>query len=195
MCGQFYMDDDSLEDVMQIVKEIDHKLYGKQMGDIHPSDSALIITGRDKTLRAEQMNWGFSSTVNQKHQLLINARSETALQKALFSESVLRRRCVIPAKHFYEWDAERNKVTFSLEKEPALYMAGFYNRSGGEDRFIILTTAANESMKRVHDRMPLILPKEEIEEWIMDDGHVERYLSTGSPMLVGRQKYEQLKLF
>ena len=46
---------------------------------------------------------------------------------------------------------------FYRERQPILYMAGLYNRYQNEDRFVILTTLANESMKPVHDRMPLLL--------------------------------------
>lgn len=193
MCCQYYFDESTMEDILQIVDEIDRKLYGKKYGDVHPSDPAIIITGRNDGICAEEMRWGFKSYQN--NQLLINARSESALQKVSFSDSVSRRRCIIPAKHFYEWDAQKNKVKFSLEESPVLYMAGFYNQFDGEDRFIILTTAANDSMKRVHDRMPLILPKDRIEEWINNDKQVDKYLKMGAPMLTRYQEYEQLSLF
>ena len=193
MCCQYYFDDSTMEDIRQIVNGIDKKLYDNKYGDVHPSDPAIIITGRNNVLSAEQMRWGFKSYWD--NQLLINARSETALQKISFSDSVSRRRCIIPAKHFYEWDAQKNKVTFSLDESPVLYMAGFYNQFEGEERFIILTTEANASMQRVHDRMPLILPKDQIEEWIYDDRQVDKYLKMQSPMLKSYQEYEQMSLF
>ena len=193
MCCQYYFDDSTMEDIRQIVNGIDRKLYGNKYGDVHPSDPAMVITGRKEVLHAEQMRWGFKSYQN--NQLLINARSESALQKVSFRDSVSRRRCIIPAKHFYEWDAQKNKVTFSWNESPVLYMAGFFNQFNGEDRFIILTTAANDSMKKVHDRMPLILPKEQIEEWIYNDEMVDKYLKTEPPMLTSYQEYEQMSLF
>lgn len=60
-------------------------------------------------------------------------------------------------------------MTFLRKDEPVLYMAGFYNQFQGEERFIIITTQANASVKQVHDRMPLILEKNELEDWIYDD--------------------------
>lgn len=50
-------------------------------------------------------------------------------------------------------------------------------------------------MKKVHDRMPLILPKEQIEEWIYNDEMVDKYLKTEPPMLTSYQEYEQMSLF
>ena len=54
---------------------------------------------------AEEMSWGFPQY--QKKGLLINARAETALERKMFRDSVLHRRCIIPAKQFYEWDQGR----------------------------------------------------------------------------------------
>lgn len=87
------------------------------------------------------MLWGFPQY--QKKGLLINARAETVLEKKMFRESVLHRRCVIPARQFYEWDAEKNKAAFREKNESVMFMAGFYNRFSDGDRFIILTTGAN----------------------------------------------------
>lgn len=193
MCCQFYFDDSTMEDIRNIVNGIDREIYGNKYGDVRPSDPAMIITGRKDVMHAEQMRWGFKSYQN--NQLLINARSESALQKVSFRDSVSRRRCIIPAKHFYEWDGQKNKVTFSWNESPVLYMAGFYNQFDGEDRFIILTTAANDSMKKVHDRMPLLLPKEQIEDWIYNDEMVDKYLKTEPPMLTSYREYEQMSLF
>ena len=79
------------------------------------------------------MQWGFPQY--QKKGLLINARAETALERKSFRDSVLHRRCVIPARHFYEWDSDKNKVTFFRKDAAVVYMAGFYNRFGDEERF------------------------------------------------------------
>ena len=52
---------------------------------------------------------------------MINARAETALERRTFCDSVRYRRCIIPAKHFYEWDSDKNKVTFFREDRPVLF--------------------------------------------------------------------------
>ena len=74
---------------------------------------------------------------------------------------------LIPASGFYEWSRLKEKNTFFRYDAALLYMAGFCVWFEDERRFVILTTAANESMRKVHDRMPLILEKEQLADWLM----------------------------
>ena len=176
-----------------MVREVDGKLKKERRGDICPSQSAAVVTGKKPHLTAEEMIWGFPQY--QKSGLLINARAETVLERKMFRESVLHRRCMIPARSFYEWDPDRNKVTFQSENQSILYMAGFYNQFRGEDRFIILTAEANASVKPVHHRMPLLLDRKEVEDWIYDDTFLEFALHKNQPRLRRVQEYEQISLF
>ena len=107
-------------------------------------------------MAARQMQWGFPGF--QGKGLLINARAEAILDKKTFRESVLHRRCVIPARHFYEWSKNKEKYTFqSPKQDDTLFMAGCYQIYNGQNRFVILTTQANASVAPVHERMPLLL--------------------------------------
>ena len=72
---------------------------------------------------------------------------------------------MIPAKVFYEWDHQKHLTTFSLPDHSIIWMAGIYDQ---EYRFSVLTTAANESVKKIHDRMPLILAREDLRQWLFD---------------------------
>ena len=74
-------------------------------------------------------------------------------------------------------------------------MAGCYRRFENEDRFVIITTQANDSVSRVHDRMPLILEKDELEAWLYDDHFLNFALNKTPAELEKRQEYEQLSLF
>ena len=74
-------------------------------------------------------------------------------------------------------------------------MAGLYNRYQDEDRFVILTTAANESMKPVHDRMALLLERDEIEIWLFEDQHTPDLLKKTPALLERRSEFEQMSLF
>ncbi|MCI6835715.1 MAG: SOS response-associated peptidase, partial [Phocaeicola vulgatus] len=118
-----------------------------------------------------------------------------ALERKSFRDSVMHRRCIIPAKQFYEWDPDKNKVTFLRENQPVLFMAGFYNRFQDDNHFIILTTQANESVSPVHHRMPLILDRSELEDWVYEDTFLEYALHKKPPQLARRQDYEQQSLF
>lgn len=192
MCCQYFFDDETMEQIEKIVAGIDLSMKIRK-GNIHPSDSAAVITGRHPGLYAEGMKWGFPSSVSK--QLMINARSETAMEKKSFSDSTLYRRCVIPAKYFYEWGSMKNKVTFTVEDSVFVYMAGIYNRFADGDHFTVLTTAANDAMIPVHDRMPLILKEEQLTDWIYDGQKTADFLKMSGPALKRHQTYEQLTLF
>ena len=101
---------------------------------------------------------------------------------------------MIPASGFYEWNRLREKNTFTRSNASVLYLAGFCDWFDNERRFVILTTAANESMIKVHDRMPLILEKEQLEDWF-DNEKMQVILRQGPVMLKRQAEYEQLSLF
>lgn len=210
MCCRYYVDELAEREAFELADLIDAGVQSRGAGqkdplisvslpepdrhpsDRHPSDMACVLYGNEGKLHAGQMRWGFPSY--RPGNLMINARCESALQKPMFSDSVMRRRCVIPASGFYEWDRDKNKVTFRLPDEPCMFLAGFYNLFEAQPRYIILTTQANESMAPVHDRMPLILPKNEIADWIYEPGKTQEYLRSASPRLQRSQEYEQLRL-
>lgn len=208
MCGRFYVDEGTAKEIERVIRGVDLRIQKMRTGDIYPSQPAGILTchSRQKNplsagsaaenspaLELNEMHWGFLQY--QKKGLLINARAETALERRTFRESVLHRRCVIPARHFYEWDSDKNKVIFFREDRPVLFMAGFYNRFQDGARFIILTTEANASVGPVHNRMPLVLDEGELEDWVYDDKFTEYALHKIPPELWREQEYEQQSLF
>ncbi|EOS38395.1 hypothetical protein C808_02596 [Lachnospiraceae bacterium M18-1] len=192
MCGRFYVSEETAKEIEKIIRNVDLRMQRMHFGDIYPSRRAGILSGESTELKLEDMQWGFPQY--QRKGLLINARAETALEKKTFRDSVLHRRCVIPARHFYEWDTSKNKVSFFREDSPILYMAGFYNWFEEETRFIILTTQANASVSPVHNRMPLVLEENELETWVYDDTFTEFALHKTPPLLGREQEYEQKKL-
>ena len=207
MCGRFYVDEGTAREIERVIRGVDLRIQKIRTGDIFPSQSAGILTCHSQqknplsagpaaknspALELNEMHWGFPQY--QKKGLLINARAETALERKTFRESVLHRRCVIPARHFYEWDSDKNKVIFFREDRPVLFMAGFYNRFQDEERFIILTTQANASVNPVHNRMPLVLDEGELEDWVYDDNFTEYALHKTPPELLREQEYEQQSL-
>ena len=92
---------------------------------------------------------------------------------------------------FYEWDAAKDKVLFSHKTDELLLLAGFFDRFDKNRRFIIITTEANESVRGVHDRMPLLVSCERLEEWLLTD-QFRRMLTETMPPLVAHREYEQL---
>ena len=139
------------------------------------------------------MTWGFPRYDGKG--LVINARSESVLDRPMFRDSARRRRCIIPAHAFYEWDASKKLTTFTRPGHPVIYMAGVYDFLQGANRFTVLTTEANESVRRYHDRMPLLLEREALEPWLNDDQAMEELLHRKMPALDSWQENEQMSLF
>ena len=193
MCGRYYVDDETAREIEKLVRDLDRKLQIERTGDVVPSQNAMILKGEGNHLAAEQMKWGFPGF--EKGKLLINARAETALERPTFRESVQDRRCIIPARGFYEWNKSKEKFTFERKETPVLFMAGCYNRYEGQERFVILTTDANSSVAPVHNRMPLILEPEELGDWVLDDQATESLLHKTPVLLEQRAEYEQMRLF
>ncbi len=194
MCGRYCISDDTAREIEKIVRNLDRKLAVHHSGDVSPSAMATVLVQPGNLLTATDMKWGFPGYEGKS--LLINARAESVLGKRTFQESVRQRRCVVPASGFYEWNRKKEKFTFRrADHVPLLFMAGCYNLYDGKNRFVILTTQANASMAPVHERMPLILERSEMESWLTDDGCVERLLKKEPSNLVYSTEYEQLSLF
>ena len=142
------------------------------------------------SLHAAFLRWGFPGFDNGK--LLINARAESVKERPTFAESFALRRCVLPAAGFYEWDRKKEKVIFTAYGHKILYLAGIYRPYGDENRFVVLTREANASMEPVHDRMPLILSKEEVAPWVCDAAEADGILTKELPQLQAVRPYEQM---
>ena len=193
MCGRYFWTNDAEdaleEDFPELVDELLRQAHMLRAGDYTPAMKALALTG-GKTLAAQVLQWGFPGF--DKGKLLINARAESVKDRPTFSRSFEQGRCVLPAAGFYEWDKSKEKVTFTVPDRPILYLAGIWRPYGPEQRFVILTREANASMAPVHDRMPLILTREEVAPWVSERAEAERLLVKELPMLKAERPYEQL---
>lgn len=187
MCARYLVDDDTYAEMLEMidVPDKDSNIAG---GEVFPANIApVIMRGGVKALK-----WGFPHWKNTS--VLINARAETALEKKMFQTPLLKRRCVVPSNGFYEWgrangNKKKDKYLLRIPEERMLYMAGmagvFHDASGSSySAFIILTTAANDSVAQIHDRMPVILAPDENERWIDDDGYMEHVLYRKGPELL-----------
>lgn len=195
MCGRYFFSERTAKDIEDEL-ELDFHEATVSEGDVTPAMSPIVLSAgkssNDPVLRVSNMHWGL---IGKDKKLIINARAESALDKPMFSEAVEHRRLVIPAAGFYEWDVDKNKVTFYKSDKRPIYLAGFYQLSENKDAFVILTTAANESMIKVHDRMPLMIEKEAVKDWLYDKEYAREMLGKSMPLLESHRDYEQLSLF
>ena len=145
-----------------------------EKGEVRPSDLAMVIAP-DKSLTPTvyPMRWGFSSPRSSR--LLINCRVETAGSKPLWKESWERRRCVIPASYYFEWEhllspsgAKKTGDKYAIQPagQHVTWLAGLYRIEEGYPHFTVLTRAPSPELARIHDRMPVILPSDAIRTWI-----------------------------
>jgi putative SOS response-associated peptidase YedK len=115
--------------------------------------------------------WAKDPTIGYK---LINARSESILEKPSFKNAFKKRRCLIPADGYYEWDKkgkEKKPYRITLKNGELFSFAGIWetwtDKSKNQIRtFSIITTEANELTKKLHDRMPCILNLEQKSDWL-----------------------------
>ncbi|MEG0548376.1 MAG: SOS response-associated peptidase family protein [Coprobacillus sp.] len=166
MCGRYYIDDDTYQDVSSLVEE--DNFEGDHDKDFCPGEYIPVIVKKDNHYIIHSYRWGF----NMQQSLVINARSETIHEKSLFKEHIKNHRCLIPSKGFYEWDTHKRK--FSFESNDASYMLGIYREV--EKDVVIITTQASKIMKPIHSRMPVIILKEDIDLWF-DDLQYEELLN------------------
>ena len=193
MCARFTIDGQVISQAVALTETQNPELAGLSGGDILPSDQALVIAAHRGRLHGGLMYWGFPQQDGKS--LNINARSETILEKPMFCESALHRRCVVLAHSFYEWDQRKNRVTFSEPEGAVLYLAGIYQRFDGTPRFTILTREADKTVGRFHHRMPVLLRRENLNGWVLDDEHFVDYLGKEPPELRYDHPFEQLMLF
>ena len=105
---------------------------------------------------------------------MINARSETVAEKPAFKNAFKRRRCLVPADGFYEWRKElegpKQPFFIHLRRGGPFAIAGLWEHWEGPDGVIdsctLLTTSPNQLMEPLHDRMPVILHREDFDLWL-----------------------------
>ena len=145
--------------------------------NIAPSQQVPVIVREESGNRLKVMRWGLVPSWAKDPsmgQRMINARAETLSEKPSFKRLLGKRRCLVPADGFYEWRKEGKRkvpVWVYLENKDPFAFAGLWDLwkpPEGEElySFTIITTAANERLRPIHDRMPVILEWGSGEKWL-----------------------------
>jgi putative SOS response-associated peptidase YedK len=157
--------------------------------NISPTEACLVVHANGANCReAQLMHWGFPSHAGKP---LINARAETAHKKQPFSQAFQNRRCLVPARGFYEWRSEQGKkrpYCFSRPDGRLMAFAGLWQPFEGEagkplHAFTILTTTASKPVASYHDRMPAIISPDQYAQWLdpqMDNYHLSCLLGASN---------------
>lgn len=175
MCGRFT----TTIDLEEIKRYFDIKSIEGQYTPLYnaaPSQKIpVILGGSEKKLSFYQWglipNWSKDKAIGNK---LINARAETLLEKPSFKVPFLQKRCVIVADGFYEWKKEKNKkqpFRITMKNKAPFAMAGLWDAWTSHEGQVlytctIITTNANSMVKELHHRMPVILKKDRIDQWL-----------------------------
>ncbi|MEO9220787.1 MAG: SOS response-associated peptidase [Mycobacteriaceae bacterium] len=138
-------------------------------------------------------SWAKDTKIGSK---LINARMETITEKPSFKAAATRRRCLVPASGYYEWEKrDGHKVPRFLHGDGALAMAGLYElwpdpgkEHDDPHRWVlsvtVLTTTASDSLGHIHDRSPVVLPAGMLDDWLdptLTDPNLVRELLAAVP--------------
>ena len=178
MCGRFALSVDSSFPTRFGVDRLDFGF--KSRFNIFPDSIIPTITSSNKL---KMMKWGLIPPWSEDGKsFVINSRFETITEKPLFKKLIDKKRCLIPTTGYYEWqkaDNKKNKFSFSSGNHEPLYLAGLYLRSSHDKLpfFTILTRDATAELKGIHARMPVILPKDRMMDWLSPEKDYKDFLS------------------
>lgn len=182
MCGRYSF---AIEDALILERfgvRVRTAIYITRYNCAPSQNLAVIANDAPETLNFFRWglipSWAREPSIGHK---LINARGETLVEKPSFKNAFRNRRCLVPATGFYEWQRNSRDVACNvstptpwhirLRNGEAFSFAGLWDKwvsSNGEviHSFTIITTSPNKLVEQIHDRMPVILHREDEQRWL-----------------------------
>jgi putative SOS response-associated peptidase YedK len=181
MCGRFTQSFtwDEIQAFYALLNELLPNL--RPSWNVAPTQEIGVIGARDAGLGFTRMRWGLVPSWSNDASggaRMINARSDTIAEKPTFRDAFAKRRCIIPASGFFEWQGAGAAKTpwyiTSAHREP-LSFAGLWERwKTPEGEWLhtacVITTDANKALGHIHHRMPVILSRSDVEPWLREGG-------------------------
>lgn len=190
MCGRFFIAEEGEDELLSMmIKEASRRqqaiIGGSTLakGEVFPSATvAALAMGKSGDIGAYPIQWGFHRPDGKG--LIINTRSETALQKPMFRASMLDRRCLIPCSWYFEWETQgislqiqgegqlrrKQKTKYAIRPKRAglMYLAAIYRYEEAQRLPVlsILTREAAQEIAFIHDRMPVIFTDTTRADWL-----------------------------
>jgi putative SOS response-associated peptidase YedK len=160
-----------------------------------PAQEVAVVVARDGERELARMRWGlvprWARDDKRASFKMMNAKAETLLERPAYRGLVKNSRCLVPADGFYEWrvtgKGKKQPVWFSLADESLFAFAGLWTGWADEETgeivesCTIVTTRPNELVASIHDRMPVILPREAEATWLDPDASRDRVLGLLQP--------------
>lgn len=183
MCTSFYIEPDNpiLQPILRAAESsrLLSSFWAKDPaaliteGEVTPGSIAAILAPDSKKQRAVfPMKWGYRLN-GQK--TLFQIQLEDASEKNSSGEVYLKRRCIIPASYYFEWKYRKNNLStvrtgtrYVLQPvgRTVTWLCGCYRIENGLPYFMVVTRKAGPDLKKIRDRMPLILPQDLVDKWI-----------------------------
>jgi len=188
MCGRYSpLAEEEIIEVRTIFEGIPLMIERDEIGsraeilrEVAPTNRVPIITSDNGILAFEYGKFGFAKWDGMG--VIINARGETVTEKPMFKSHAYARRCVIPTSGYFEWKAVagRRKIKHIIKDthRKLLFMAGLYREGKIGREFVIITKDPVESIAAIHDRMPVILQVDQLEEWLSGEMPAEVLTAT-----------------
>ena len=172
--------------------------------NVAPTSDVYVVYADGEARRLDAFHWGlvpFWAKDPSIGNRMINARAEGLADKNAYRHAFAKRRCLIPADGFYEWQqvqGQKQKKPWFIQRPDGdpLAFAGLWEQWRGPQRdgsqslrsCTVVTTGANATMRPVHDRMPVILPPSAWDAWLdpgnRDTAELERLLVPAPPRLI-----------
>ena len=166
MCGRFTLS----SNLADLRNEFSNNLSGNFPAkyNISPGQSSAVIFFNRKQYKFLNIEWGFKTFKNGN--LIINARSETVNKKKSFQKLVKFQRCLIPANSWFEWSETKKPYLIKNKENKIISFAGLYKiEKNGEKKFIIITSEANGSLRKIHNRTPVVVKQKDFMNWLGED--------------------------
>lgn len=178
MCGRYTITV-TLEELMEMFDAEDATGDGLLLPrfNIAPTQPGPAIISHGGHNRMGQLRWGLIPSWAKDEKIgfqTINAKAETVQDKPAFRTSFQKKRCLIPADGYYEWQQQgttKQPYRIVLKDRPVFAFAGLYDTWVSPDgkkisTYTIITTTANSLTEKLHPRMPVILPREQQSNWL-----------------------------
>ena len=202
MCGR-YTQLFSWEELYSLLELSVPPEEAKKSFNFAPTQTGPVILKEESNLNIHFFRWGLIPKwmkEPKKSAPLINARAESINEKPSFKSAFGSRRCIVPASGYYEWISKDDKTKQAyyitpINSKPLLLAGIWENWSDNQqsiNSFSIITTAANNDLSEIHDRMPVILKPEEIKDWLNDAATTAKLLPFLKPFDEGEMQFHKV---
>jgi len=185
MCGRKTLTKDKKSIIEELkIENWDETINYTPSYNIAPTQKSLVLVAEKDNRLVKSMNWGLIPSWSKNKNIgskLINARSETLHEKPSFKHLIKFNRCIVLSDGYYEWNTtnfKKQAYYFYDKQKNILPMAGLWSSFLSKDNetilsYTIITKKADEEISHIHNRMPLIIDFDRLDDWINIDSLIE----------------------